>query len=97
MDDIVKEAKASADKLHEDYDAWTVAWDDVTGAWLNPRMVAEARRAEMAYFHRMKVYRKVPLARCFQMTGKKPIGVRWVDINKQDETNPKYRSRLVAK
>ena len=26
-----------------------------------------------------------------------PIGCRWVDINKGDEDNPEYRSRLVAK
>ena len=31
------------------------------------------------------------------MTGKMPIKVRWVDTNKQDEINPKYRSRFVAK
>ena len=31
------------------------------------------------------------------MTGKKPIGTRWVDVNKGDEDNPEYRSRLVAK
>ena len=30
-------------------------------------------------------------------TGKRPIGARWVDISKQDEENPKYRSRSVAK
>ena len=30
-------------------------------------------------------------------TGKKPIGSRWVDINKGDEVNSDYRSRLVAK
>ena len=29
--------------------------------------------------------------------GKLPINVRWVDTNEQDESNPKYRSRLVAK
>ena len=30
-------------------------------------------------------------------TGKRPIGVRWVDVNKGDAVNPEYRSRLVAK
>ena len=30
-------------------------------------------------------------------TGKAPIAVRWVDINKGDSSNPNYRSRLVAK
>ena len=29
-------------------------------------------------------------------SGKQPIGVRWIDINKGDEVNPEYRSRLVA-
>ena len=31
------------------------------------------------------------------MTGKGPIGVRWIDVNKQDEEHLLYRSRLVAK
>ena len=30
------------------------------------------------------------------MTGKAPIGTRWIDINKGDEKAPEYRSRLVA-
>ena len=29
--------------------------------------------------------------------GIKIVGVRWVDINKGDNQNPLYRSRLVAK
>ena len=34
---------------------------------------------------------------CFQATGRAPIKLRWVDINKGDELHPKYRSRIVAK
>ena len=41
----------------------------------------------------MKVYKKVPRS---EATGK-VISVRWVDINKGDEINPNYRSRLVAR
>ena len=51
----------------------------------------------MEYFRKMKVYKKVPTQRCKDLTGKMPIKVRWVDTNKQDEANPKYRSRLIAK
>ena len=29
-------------------------------------------------------------------TGQAPIGTRWVDVNKGDDENPDYRSRLVA-
>ena len=28
--------------------------------------------------------------------GKDPIGTRWIDVNKGDDDNPEYRSRLVA-
>ena len=31
------------------------------------------------------------------MIGYSPISVRWVEVNKGDDDNPKYRSRLVAR
>ena len=43
-----------------------------------------------------KVYEKVPIQQCWDETGKNPITVRWLDINKGDEDSPEYRSRLVA-
>ena len=42
------------------------------------------------------MYTKRPIKECHDKTGKDPIGTRWVDINKGDEKNPEYRSRLVA-
>lgn len=39
----------------------------------------------------------MPIHECWKGTKRQPIGVRWVDVNKQDDVNPKYRSRLVAK
>ena len=41
-----------------------------------------------------RVYEVVSLEECQRLTGKSPIGVRWVDMRKGDGT---YRSRLVAK
>eukprot|EP00973_Karenia_brevis_P012630 1713512-Karenia_brevis.AAC.1 len=90
----IKEAGAESDRLHDDHDSDMIAVDDVTGALLDVRLVKEAREAEMRYFRRMGVYRKVPIRKCIEQTGKMPIGVRWVDVNKQDNENPKYRSRL---
>eukprot|EP00973_Karenia_brevis_P049975 6938091-Karenia_brevis.AAC.1 len=51
----------------------------------------------MDYFRKMNVYKKVDVGTCIKITGKRPIAVRWIDVNKQDDINPKYRSRLVAK
>ena len=56
-----------------------------------------ARREDIAYFKSMGVYEKVDIAESWKETGKAPIAVRWVDINKGDSKEPNYRSRLVAK
>ena len=73
-----------------------VAHDDVSGAWLNAGMVREARQVEMDYFKSMGVYECVPRSEQLQTKGK-IIGTRWLDVNKGDYDNPKYRSRLVGK
>ena len=44
----------------------------------------------------MGVYKKVPLSKRTSATGKRPIGVRWIDINKGDDLVPECRSRIVA-
>ena len=51
----------------------------------------------MGEFAKHEVYKKVPIEDCWNATGAAPIGTRWVDVNKGDERNPEYRSRLVAK
>ncbi len=71
-------------------------WDDVTGNELDPELVREARAEEMKEFKKHNVYVKVPLSECWAATGKRPIGARWVDVNKGDDAKPEYRSRLVA-
>ena len=45
----------------------------------------------------MGVYEKVDIQECWESTGKAPIAIRWIDINKGDGLRPNYRSRLVAK
>ena len=73
------------------------AWDDVSGAQLDPKAVKEARKAEVEYIHKMNLYTKVTMAECRKQTGKAPISVRWIDVNKGDAERPNYRSRLVAR
>ena len=73
------------------------AWDDVSGVQLDPKAVREARIEEVECIHTMDLYTKVPIAECRNKTGKAPISVRWIDINKGDAENPNYRSKLVAR
>ena len=74
-----------------------MAWDDVFGAELNPTEVRKARQEEIDYVRNMKLYTKVPIEECYANIGRAPITVRWIDINKGDQTTPNYRSRLVAR
>ena len=72
------------------------AWGDVTNAPLNPVLTRKAREVEMPNFEGLGVYERVP--RSHQVArGGNIIGVRWVDVNKGDTTEPDYRSRLVGR
>ena len=71
--------------------------DDLTGQPLRDDLVRSARAKELEFFCSKGVWVKVPRQRSFERTGKPPISVRWVDVNKGDEHEPNYRSRLVAR
>ncbi len=64
---------------------------------LRDDLVRAARVQELTYFKDKGVWLKRPKAEARQVTGRPPITVRWVDVNKGDELNPRYRSRLVAR
>jgi hypothetical protein len=72
------------------------ACDDVSGAWLDPKLVHEGRAVEMELFRSMGVYDHVPRSEQ-QSTGGKIIGTKWIDVNKGDFDNPRIRCRLVGK
>ena len=73
-----------------------LAWDDLTGMRLSADKVIEARSKEIQYVRDMGVWAKVP-RRVAQGRGWKLIKTRWIGINKGDDANPIYRSRLVGK
>ena len=77
-------------------DAWGQFWDEVSGRQLDAKGVEKARVEELVEVAKHKLYTKVPLQQCYDETGKAPIKARWLGINKGDELNPEYRSRLVA-
>ena len=71
--------------------------DATTGQILRAELVRQARALEMEYFRNKKVYSKKPMAEAIKRTGKPPITVKWVDVNKGDDSHPNYRGRLVAR
>ena len=75
----------------------TVYRDDLTGQVLDPELVKIARAKELEYFEAKLVWEKRMMGEARRVTGKPPITVRWVDVNKGDNTNPNVGSRLVAR
>ena len=71
--------------------------DDLTGQVLDATLVRAARKKELEYFDGKDVWELRPISECRRLTGKAPVTVRWVDVNKGDDTNPNVRSRLVAR
>ena len=71
--------------------------DDLTGQLLNPELVRAARAKELEYFDGRDVWQLKPIDECRRHTGKPPVIVKWVDVNKGDDVNLNVRSRLVAR
>ena len=71
-------------------------WDDAKGGWLDPKLVSSARETDMRYIRNMQIYYKVDGREAYEVTGKPPIRVRWVDTNKGSKEEPNIRCRLVA-
>jgi len=71
--------------------------DAITGQPLIDTLIHEARQKELKYFEDKLVWKRRPRSEARQRTGKAPISVRWVDVNKGDDIHPNYRSRLVAR
>ena len=67
-------------------------WDNVSGKPLDTAKVQEARREECQVIDAMGVWEVID-----RPANERVISTRWVDVNKGDETHPKYGSRFVAR
>ena len=72
------------------------AWGDISSAPLDPEKVIAARKLEIAYADKKPVWEKI-LRETAKGKGWKIVKSRWIDINKGDDLNPNYRSRMMGK
>ena len=78
-----------------EYDEGWMWQDDPLG--LPGKLVEAARREEVGFMENKGVWSMRPIKECWDKTGKAPITVKWVDVNKGDEKNIIVRSRLCAR
>ena len=57
-------------------------WDDNKGGWLDPMMCAKARREEVEYIRRHKMYTRVPEEVCLRESGRAPTKTGWAETDK---------------
>ena len=63
---------------------------------MDPAKVMQARTEELEFMDRLGVMTEVPVEQCWLETNAKPVGTKWVDIDKGDGERVEVRSRLVA-
>ena len=83
--------------LDVEIDRGAVWRDDLTGQVLDPKLVRVARQKELDFFDCKQVWSLRAFEKARRRTGKPPVTVRRVDVNKGDDINPNIRSRLVAR
>ncbi|CAJ1373293.1 unnamed protein product [Effrenium voratum] len=85
------------DQERENQEVDELFMDDSSGTVLPAELVRKARAEELDWLRKEAVYERVPRKLCEQSEQRKPLQLKWLDVNKGDEENPKVRSRLVTK
>ena len=76
-------------------DEWELE-DYVKGGPLDPHEVKNAREKAIKYLWDMEVCEYSTEAEARARTGRKPVGLKWIDTNKGGAEAPRSRSRLVC-
>jgi hypothetical protein len=71
--------------------------DQKSGKILDPELVVAARAEEVDFMRKIKLYEKAPVTEAWEMTGKAPTSVKWVDLDKGNDEEPDVRCRLVGR
>ncbi len=80
-------------QTHPEY--YESIYDANSGTKLDADLVAQGRHAEMDFLQKdLGAWSYDKIENCVQETGKQPIPMTWVDINKGDDMRPNVRCRL---
>ena len=61
-----------------------------------PVEVFAARKKELKYLSDRRVYCCYPTSKAMEISGKRPLRLKWIDVNKGDGLSRNIRSRLVC-
>jgi hypothetical protein len=95
--DLDEREDTSTEQMMEAMEDYEVAWGDVHGGEISVADLRTARREEVDFMMGRHIWTEVPEGECWSKTGKAPVSVRWVDVNKGSQESPEIRCRLVAR
>jgi len=84
VDDNVTQdhVKDEEEELEEHAEELGIVCDELTGEQLPSHLVHGARGEECTCMEDWGEWEEVPVSECWRRTGRRPIGARWVDVNK---------------
>ena len=102
--EVKKRYPLEAGQHVDEHDVWLRSpeyyeeiYEAITGARLDPALVAKARNIEMRFLvDELDAYKNDSVNKCLKTTGKRPIPVKWVDVDEGDAQRPEVRSRLAV-
>eukprot|EP00971_Amphidinium_carterae_P230150 4567852-Amphidinium_carterae.1 len=77
------------DEWNTSEEAYQHIFDSISGQRLSPTLVATARAEEMTFLRSLETYTYDEINTCVEKTGRQPVGVKWVDVDKGEPQNPK--------
>ena len=67
-----------------DYDGYFI--DDMSGQKIHTELVIQTRKQEMAKHSKHEAFDKVPIEEAWRVSGRAPIGCKWIDITRATMT-----------
>ena len=58
------------------------SWDEMSCELLDPVLGRKGKTEDIRFVKEQRLYVKVPESECWRVTGKGPVGTRWVNANK---------------
>jgi hypothetical protein len=92
---MINEVEVDADEPDNYYEKY---FDEKTGEALDSSLVHAAMKEDIDYMKtKIDLYKEVPIATALEASGRLPVSVKWVVVNKGTAEVPDVRCRLVAR
>ena len=95
--EVRQDLQSQEKELELDGDESVTAYDNVHGGEISVKDLRAARKEEVEFMKARGIWKERPMEECGRKTGRMPVSVRWVDVNKGTDIMFEIRSLLIAR